>query len=271
MVWKINLFNVNKIPTFLVTGERRGFGYSSENARDMSDPRWNATKHACTSSRLLLPDESPAELDELLEGLREQYLPETTLDLTFVVEAARAIWTLKRNNRRYDEYEQALHEQEPDSTKWTAEQWHQLDLRTRYRTTAERGCTRALRNLAHIRGGRGKFAAAAVVELKPKEEKKKPAPAEKPLELPKAGPPPLYQRIVVTEAEGETSAVAYPETEQLRAATKDVAQEAKFERIFEYPSGVHASFRMNVGMWRKLIALEEARRDGRFLNPEEAG
>ena len=245
------------------------WGYSSENARDMSDPRWNATKHACTSSRLLLPDESPAELDELLEGLREQYLPETTLDLNFVVEAARAIWTLQRNNRRYDEFEHALHEQQPDSTKWTEEQWHQLDLRTRYRTTAERSCTRALRNLAHIRGGRGKFAAAEVIEIKPKEEKKKTAPTEKPLELPKAGPPPLYQRIVVTEAEGETSARAYPTTEELREATKSLAPEAKLERIFEFPSGVHASFRMDVGMWRKLIVLEEARGEGVFLKPEE--
>ena len=250
------------------------WGYSSENAREMSDSRsrFNATKHACTSSRLLLPDENPVELDELLEGLREQYLPETTLDLTFVVEAARAIWTLKRNNRRYDEFEQALHEQQPDSTHWTAEQWHQLDLRTRYRTTAERSCTRALRNLAHIRGGRGKFAEASeVIEIKPKEEKKKPASAEKPLDLPKAGPPPLYQRIVVTEAEGKRSAQAYPTTEELREVTKSLAPETKLQRIFEYPSGVHASFRMNVAMWRKLIAREAERGDGIFLSPEEGG
>jgi hypothetical protein len=235
----------------------------------MSESRLNARKHDCTSSDLLLPDEKPAELDELLEGLHEQYRPETALHVQFVVDAARAIWFLKRNNRRYDEYEQALYKQEPDSTKWTAEQWHQLDLRTRYRTTAERGCTRALKNLAHIRGGWGKFAEAA--EVKPKEEKKQPAPAEKPLALPKGGPPPLYQRIAVKEAEGKTSVQVYPTTEQLREVTNSLAPEVKFERIFEYPSGVHASFRMNVGMWRKLIALEEARGDGRFLNPEEAG
>ncbi len=236
----------------------------------MSESRLNALKHACTSSQLLLPDEKPAELDELLEGLHEQYRPETALHVQFVIDAARAIWVLKRNNRRYDEYEQALYKQEPDSTKWTAEQWHQLDLRTRYRTTAERGCTRALKNLAHIRGGWGKFAEAGA-EVKPKEEKKKPAPAEKPLALPKAGPPPLYQRIVLTEVEGKTSVQVYPTTEQLQELTNSLAPEVKFERIFEYPSGVHASFRMNVGMWRKLIALEEARGDGVFLNSEEAG
>jgi hypothetical protein len=140
-----------------VTGERRGFGYSSENARECPIPRWNATKHACTSSRLLLPDENPAKLDELLEALREQYRPETTLDLQFVVEAARAIWVLGRNNRRYDEIEQTLYGEEPDSTKWTEEQWRRLDLRARYRTTAERSCTRALRNLGHIRSGRAQF------------------------------------------------------------------------------------------------------------------
>ena len=79
----------------------------------------------------------------------------------------------------------------------------------------------------------------------------------------------MYQRIVVREAEGETSARAYPTTEELREATKSLAPEAKLERIFEFPSGVHASFRMDVGMWRKLIVLEEARGEGVFLKPEE--
>ena len=111
-------------------------------------------KHGCTSSRLVLPDENPAELEELLEGLREQYRPETTLDLKFVVEAARAMWVLERNNRRYDEIEQTLYTEERDSTKWTDEQWKRLDLRARYRTTAERSCARALRNLAHVRSQR---------------------------------------------------------------------------------------------------------------------
>ena len=245
-------------------------GHSGENAQEMSDPRLNAIKHACTSSRLLLPDEDKAELDELLEGLHEQYRPETAFHVQFVVEAARSIWFLKRNNRRYDEYEQALHKQQPDSTQWTEEQWRQLDLRTRYRTTGERGCTRALKNLAHIRGRWGKFAEAAAIEVKPKEEKK-PEPAEKPLRLPKAGPPPLYQRIVVTEVEGKTSIQVYPSTEDLQEVTKSMAPETKLERIFEYPSGVQASFRIDVGKWRKLIALEEARGGGVFLNPEETG
>lgn len=242
--------------------------YSSENTR-MSDPRWNAAKHACLSSRLLLPDEDPAELDELLEGLREQYQPEAALDFRFIIEAARAIWTLKRNGRRYDEFEHALHKQQPDSTRWTAEQWRQLDLRTRYRTTAERSCTRALQNLAHIRHSRRKFA-AEVIEVKPKEEKKKAAQAEKPLQLPKAGPPPLYQRIVITETDGKTSTQVYPTTEQLRELTKDLAPETKLQRIFDSPNGVLASFRMDVASWRELVALEEARGDGIFLNPEEA-
>jgi len=236
----------------------------------MSESRLNALKQACRSSQLLLPDEKPAELDELLEGLHEQYRPETALHVQFVIDAARAIWFLKRNNQRYDEYEQTLYKQEPDSTKWTAEQWHQLDLRTRYRTTAERGCTRALKNLAHIRGGWGKYAEAAA-EVKPKEEKKQPAPAEKPLALPKAGPPPLYQRIVVTEAEGKTSVQAYPTTEQLREVTNNLAPETRLQRIFEYPSGVHASFGMDVAMWRKLIAREAERGEGIFLSPEEGG
>ncbi|HEY3455023.1 MAG TPA: hypothetical protein VGK64_10510, partial [Bryobacteraceae bacterium] len=66
------------------------------------------------------------------------------------------------------------------------------------------------------------------------------------------------------------SVQVYPTTEQLQELTNSLAPEVKFERIFEYPSGVHASFRMNVGMWRKLIAREAERGDGIFLSPEEA-
>jgi hypothetical protein len=233
----------------------------------MPDPRWNATKHACTSGRLLLPDEDPAQLDELLEGLREQYRPETTLDLQFVVEAARAIWNLQRNNRRYDEFEHTLYGEEKDSTEWTEEQWRRLDLRARYRTTAERSCTRALRNLAHIRGGRAKFEA---VEAKPKEENKKAA-AEKRIEVPKGGPPPLHQRIVEIKTEGGTATQVYPTTEQLRKVTANLAPETELDRIFEFADGRSCSFRIDVGKWRQLIAMEEARGDGVFLNPEEAG
>jgi len=233
----------------------------------MSDPRWNATKHACTSSRLLLPDENPAKLDELLEGLRQQYRPETTLDLQFVVEAARAIWVLGRNNRRYDEIEQTLYGEEPDSTKWTEEQWRRLDLRARYRTTAERSCTRALRNLGHIRSGRAQF---QEVKGKAKEEKQKAA-EEKPLELPKGGPPPLYQRIVETVAEGGNTTRVYPTNDQLRKMTNNMAAETKLARIFEFPGGARRSYQLDVGTWRKLIALEEARGDGVFLDSEEVG
>jgi hypothetical protein len=233
----------------------------------MPDPRWNATKHACTSGRLLLPDEKPADLDELLEGLREQYRPETTLDLKFVVEAARAMWVLDRNNRRYDEFEHTLYGEETDSTKWTDEQWRRLDLRARYRTTAERSCTRALRNLAHIRGGRAKF---DTVEAKPKEENKKAA-AEKRLEVPKGGPPPLYQRIVETKTEGGIATQVYPTTEQLRRVTANLAPETALDRIFEFADGGRSGFRMDVGKWRQLIAMEETRGDGVFLKPDFEG
>jgi hypothetical protein len=252
-------------------------GYSSESARELLDSRWNATKHGCTSSRLLLPDENPAELEELLEGLREQYRPETTLDLKFVVEAARAMWVLERNNRRYDEIEQTLYAEERDSTKWPDEQWKRLDLRARYRTTAERSCARALRNLAHVRSQR---AGTGEREVMPKEEKKK-AEAEKPLQLPSGGPPPLYQRVVVTVADGKASTRVYPTNEQLRRVTENRAPETNLARIYEFLNGVpseygwaegaRSSWQMDVEAWRKLIAMEEARGDGMFLCPDVVG
>src|SRR5258708_1356748 len=107
----------------------------------------NAYKHGCTSKRLLLPDEDRPRWEALLEGMWEEYQPETPVDCRLVGEAARAIWNLERNNQRFDEYEQKLHGEQPDSTQWTTEQWHQLELRTRYRTTAERSWMRALRGL----------------------------------------------------------------------------------------------------------------------------
>src|SRR6266851_2016418 len=108
-------------------------------------------KHGCTSKQLLLPNEDAAELAALRAGLLDEYQPTTPKDRQLVEEAARSLWMLGRNNRRFDEIEQVLWAEENDSTKWTDAQWKRLELRTRYRTTAERGCSRALRGLDHVR------------------------------------------------------------------------------------------------------------------------
>ena len=148
------------------------------------------------------------------------------------------MWVLERNNRRYDEIEQMLYTEERDSTKWTDEQWKRLDLRARYRTTAERSCARALRNLAHVRSQR---AGVGERQVMPKEEKKK-AGAEKPLQLPSGGPPPLYQRVVVTVADGKASTRVYPTNEQLRRVIEDRAPETKLARIYEFLNGVPSEY-----------------------------
>jgi hypothetical protein len=62
----------------------------------------NAVKHNCTSTSLILPGETQAEFDTLLESLIAEYLPETEMQQIRVNEAARATWELRRIQRGCD-------------------------------------------------------------------------------------------------------------------------------------------------------------------------
>ena len=219
--------------------------HSSERL-EMSD---NALKHGCTSEKLLLPDEDAAQYQVLLEGLMENYRPETLVHRTFVLDAARAIWILQRNNRRYDEIEQALFKEERDSTKWTAEQWKQLELRTRYRTTAERSCTRALKNLEHIR--KSWAPEAKKPEVKTEVEKTE-------MKMPEARPTMLDQRIITTVTDGKTVMVAHPSNEELMAVVNKVEGIGGVIRLFEAAESYETwrVVKMSVEEWRQQAETE---------------
>jgi hypothetical protein len=224
--------------------------------------------------------------------LQEEYGPETAADHQLVYEAARSVWVLNRNNLRYDDIEQVLYKEQGDSTLWTEEQWRRLELRTRYRTTAERSWMRAMRGLEHVRRNRasedvararrakleaetkaiaGKPATEVVKAVEPKKERATPS-----LDMPKLEPHALHQRIVVSVVEDKTTVRGYPANDQIAAMAEGVDGRAQVVRRFEFPNGVPAEYvwtgerkvwSMNLTRWRKLVELEKARDVEVFLDP----
>jgi hypothetical protein len=260
-------------------------GYSSETL-EMSRTE-HLERHGCTSKRLLLPGEDAAQWEALLEDLIEEYGPETAADRQLVHEAARSVWVLNRNNLRYDEIEQTLYKEQSNSTLWTEEQWRRLELRTRYRTTAERSWMRAVRGLEHVRRNRVAEDVARARRAKLEAEtnaiqREAPVPqpkkerAESSLEWPKPELQGLHQRIVVTVLDDNTAVVGYPANDQIAAMAEGVDERAQVVRTFEFPNGVPMEYAWTGGKmvwgtsltrWRRLVELEKAREREVFLDP----
>jgi hypothetical protein len=111
----------------------------------------NAAKHNCTSTSLILPGESQAEFDALLENLIAEYQPETEMQQIRVNEAARATWELHRIQRECDKSQVRLYNQQPNLCDWTPKQQAECDRMARYRTRAERTYNRALQSVECLR------------------------------------------------------------------------------------------------------------------------
>ena len=107
----------------------------------------NATLHGGTSTKLIVAGEEPAAFEALLEGLFNDYCPDTLESRLFVEQVAIAQWFLWRRERAYNAIETAVYESEPDESKWTAEHLRRLALADRYKTQAERALKRALNNV----------------------------------------------------------------------------------------------------------------------------
>jgi hypothetical protein len=107
----------------------------------------NATLHGGTSAKLIVPGEDPAAFEALLNGLLDDYRPDTLQSRLFVEQAAIAHWFLWRRDRAYSAIETAVYESEPDESKWTTEHFKKLALADRYKTQAERALKRALNNI----------------------------------------------------------------------------------------------------------------------------
>jgi hypothetical protein len=111
----------------------------------------NAAKHNCTSTSLILPGESQAEFNALLESLFAEYLPETEMQQIRVNEAARATWELRRIHRECDKSQVRLYNEQPNLCDWTPKQQAECDRMARYRTRAERTYNRALQSVECLR------------------------------------------------------------------------------------------------------------------------
>jgi hypothetical protein len=110
-------------------------------------PTFNALKHGGTANKHILPNEDPAAFASLLEGLMDEYRPDTVQSRIFVENLAEAHWFLARRQRAFDAIESAIYEHEPDVANWTEHHLKRLALADRYKTQAERALKRALNNL----------------------------------------------------------------------------------------------------------------------------
>jgi hypothetical protein len=59
----------------------------------------NASKHHCNSTQLIVGDEDPPEFDALLDSLTAEYQPETEMQKTTVMQAARGMASRPRESR----------------------------------------------------------------------------------------------------------------------------------------------------------------------------
>jgi hypothetical protein len=116
-----------------------------------SRPSDNATTHGGTSQKLIVAGEQQSDFTNLLSGLLAEYSPVTTSAHLLVEDFAHAQWFLWRRIRASNSAEHALYEAQPDPALWTDSSFDSLTRMERYRTTAERGFQRALRNLEHLR------------------------------------------------------------------------------------------------------------------------
>jgi hypothetical protein len=114
----------------------------------------NAQKHGCCSTQLVLPNESQAEYDKLLQSWLADYPPADATEASLVEKACKAQWFLIRNRRRYNEIEDGIFREQPHAMDWTEEQHKQITNFRRYLTAAERHFSEAVSLLEARRGSR---------------------------------------------------------------------------------------------------------------------
>jgi len=106
----------------------------------------NSLKHGLCSEKLILPNEDPAEFEEVKNKWLEDPQFDEPLLITLAEQTAIAEWLYRRALRRYNEAEQRLYELQPDAFFWTQDEIKLLDRFQRYLTTRERAFNRAASN-----------------------------------------------------------------------------------------------------------------------------
>ncbi len=102
----------------------------------------NARTHGCTSRKLILPGESPAEYELLRADWMADYRPEEATAVELVEQTVQAHWFYLRVQKQCDRAEAGMENQNP--LEWGEEEWKRRERLGRYRTAAERSFHRAL-------------------------------------------------------------------------------------------------------------------------------
>lgn len=106
----------------------------------------NSLKHGLCSEKLILPNEDPAEFDEIKEKWHSDCVYEEPLLLDLAEQVAIAEWFHRRALREYNHARQHVYELQPDCIFWTADQIKLIERFQRYLTTRERAFNRAVAN-----------------------------------------------------------------------------------------------------------------------------
>jgi hypothetical protein len=227
----------------------------------------NASKHNCTSQRLIVEGESLADFNALLESLTSEFHPETEMQEITVRQAARAAWDLARVNREFDKSQQKLYRECPDMRAWNTAQQAEFERMLRYRTKAERAYYRAGEAVEYLRKRRLHTAERAYWENLQNEklgiskerlklsavrvrqtsarEANEPKEARGGTGRPAPWPAPLVhlsQLIEVRISEGVTSIRVHPLAHEMHQHAASAAPGAQVIRRFEFPDGVPAEY-----------------------------
>jgi hypothetical protein len=103
----------------------------------------NALKHGLCSQKLILPNEDPAEFEEVKEKWLGDCMFDEPLLINLAEQVAVAEWFHRRALREYNEARLHVHQLQPDFLNWTPEQVKLIERFQRYLTTRERAFHRA--------------------------------------------------------------------------------------------------------------------------------
>lgn len=106
----------------------------------------NALKHGLCSQKLILPNEDPAEFEEVKEKWLSGSMFEEPLLIHLAEQVAVAEWFHRRALREYNDARLHVHLLQPDFLNWTPDQIKLIERFQRYLTTRERAFNRAAAN-----------------------------------------------------------------------------------------------------------------------------
>jgi len=244
----------------------------------------NALTHGCTSKRLLLPGDDPAEWEALQAQWLADYEPDKPTFRDQVLRAAEADWLLRRAMDRYCAAEQKLCKDEPDFLEWTEEQHKILERFGRYRTTAQRWFHRERGAAEQLRKAR--FSEGLRVEAARRNEVVEEAdePVEVVKQPVKAKPVPIVQDVEVDlDADGRTVSKWWPPHQYVQTRARMEEEPVYVRRQFYFFCAVPPEYHwltddpdrrvaksefwrtMPYAEWQKWVEMEELRGDGHLM------